>query len=101
MDKRKTGIVATVVTSLLCGCPGLFSLCFGAISALASQMPGAQIDVFGSNDPRSAMTMGLVTLCLGVIFIAIPIVVGFLTLRNRPMATATNAGGADVYDSRQ
>jgi len=98
MDKRKTGIIATVVTSLLCGCPGLLSLCFGAISAAASQVPGAEIDVFGSSDPQAALTMGLATICLGIIFIAIPIVVGFLTLRNRPAAAGA---GADVYEYRQ
>ncbi len=84
MDKKTTGIIATVATALLCGCPGLFGLCFGLISAAASQIPGSEIDVFGSSDPQSALTMGLVTLCVGIIFIAIPIVVGFVTLRKKP-----------------
>ncbi len=84
MDKKTTGIIATVATVLLCGCPGLFGLCFGATSALAGMMPDAEIDVFGSSDPSSAITMGIVTLCGSIIFIAIPIVVGFLTLRNKP-----------------
>jgi hypothetical protein len=44
-------------------------------------MPNADIDVFGSNDPAAATTMGFVFLCLSVIFIAIPIVVGVVTLR--------------------
>ena len=100
MDKRTTGIIATVVSVLLCGCPGFFALCFGAISAFASQTPGAEIDVFGSNDPQAAMMMGLLTICIGIIFIIIPIVVGFLTLRRRPMATSPGPG-ADIYDVRQ
>jgi hypothetical protein len=37
--------------------------------------------VFGSSDPQSAMAMGLVTLCLSVIFIAIPVVTWFVTRR--------------------
>jgi hypothetical protein len=86
MDKRTTGLIATIATAVLCGCPGLFGLCFGGISVLASMVPGAEIDVFGSSDPASATTMGLVSLCLSVIFIAIPIVVGFVTLRNKPEA---------------
>jgi hypothetical protein len=45
----------------------------------ASFVPNAQIDVFGSSDPRSATTMGLVTLCVSVIFLAIPVVTWFLT----------------------
>ena len=89
MDKRTTGIVATIVAVLLCGCPGLFALCFGAISALGSFVPGANINIGGSNDPRSALILGIGALCLGIIFVAIPIVVGFVTLRNKP-GTAVN-----------
>jgi hypothetical protein len=84
MKDRNTAMIATIATALLCGCPGLFGLCFGLTSVFASFVPGAQIDVFGSSDPRSATTMGLVTLCLSLIFIAIPIVVGFVTLRKKP-----------------
>jgi len=84
MDKRTTGIVATIATALLCGCPGLFGLCFGAFFAVISQVPGADIDVFGSNDPAQALTTGLLMLCGGVIFVAIPVVVGVLMLRKKP-----------------
>jgi hypothetical protein len=86
MDKRTTAIIATVVTGLLCGCPGLAILCFGAFAVPISFTPGAQIDVFGSNDPQSLLTTGIVGMCLGVLLIAIPVVVGFTTLRNRPAA---------------
>ena len=84
MDKKTTGLIATIATALLCGCPGLFGLCMGSTSLIASFIPGADIDVFGSNDPGSATTMGIVFLCLSVIFIAIPIVVGVVTLRKKP-----------------
>jgi Na+-transporting methylmalonyl-CoA/oxaloacetate decarboxylase gamma subunit len=57
---------------------------FGATTLAASQTPGAEIDVFGSSDPTSAMTMGIVFLCLSLIFIVIPIVVGFFMLRKKP-----------------
>jgi hypothetical protein len=86
MDKRTTGIIATVATVLLCGCPGLTSLCFGAFFAVISQIPGAEIDVFGSNDPAQALTLGISALCLGIVFIIIPVVVGFLTLRKKAEA---------------
>jgi hypothetical protein len=86
MDKRTTAIIATVVTGLLCGCPGLAILCFGAFAVPISFTPGAQIDVFGSNDPQSLLTTGIVGICLGILLIAIPVVVGFTTLRNRPAA---------------
>ena len=84
MDKKTTGLVVTIAAALLCGCPGLIGLCFGATSVLASMMPGADIDVFGSNNPAAGTTMGIVFLCLSIIFIAIPIVIGVLTLRKRP-----------------
>ena len=84
MDKKNTGLIATIATAVLCGCPGLFGLCMGATSLFASFVPGADIDVFGSNDPAAATTMGFVFLCLSVIFIAIPIVVGVVTLRKKP-----------------
>ena len=91
MDKRTTGIIATVVAVVLCGCPGLISLCMGAMFAVVGQIPGAEIDVFGGNDPRAAMGFGLGALCLGIIFIIIPIVVGVLTLRNKPSLAAAPA----------
>ena len=88
MDKKTTGLIATIATALLCGCPGLFGLCLGGISLFASMIPGAEIDVFGSNDPAAGATMGVVFLCLSVIFIAIPIVVGVVTLRKQPESVA-------------
>jgi preprotein translocase subunit SecG len=86
---KNTGIIATIASVILCGCPGLFMCFFGATSIFASQMPGADIDVMGSSDPAAAMSMGLVTLCLSFIFIAIPIAVGFFTLRKKPEAVSS------------
>jgi hypothetical protein len=98
MDKKTAGLIATIATALLCGCPGLFGLCFGSISVLASLVPSANIDVFGSSDPTAATTMGIVSLCLSVIFIAIPIVVGVVTLRKKPedVVTVTPVSEAPV-----
>lgn len=87
MDKKTTGIIATVATALLCGCPGLFSLCIGAMYAAVSQIPGAEIDMFGSNNPSNALTFGIGGICLGIVFVAIPIVVGVVMLRNKQEAT--------------
>ncbi|HSF81147.1 MAG TPA: hypothetical protein VLA49_07930 [Anaerolineales bacterium] len=83
MDKKTTGIIATSVSAILCGCPGFFGLCFGAISALASFVPGAEIDIFGSSSPRAALTTGIGTLCLGIVFLAVPVIVGWVTLRSK------------------
>jgi len=90
MDKKNTGLIATIVAAVLCGCPGLFGLCFGAVSAFASFIPGADINVFGSNDPRSALTMGLGALCLGIVFVAIPVVVWFAIAKRKPAVEAVS-----------
>jgi hypothetical protein len=89
MDKKTGGIIATIVAVLLCGCPGLAFLCFGAVTALVSFVPGSDIDIFGSSNPQSAMATGISLICVSIIFIAIPIVVGVLTLRKKPEQAVT------------
>ncbi len=90
MDKRTQGIVATIVSVLLCGCPGICLCLFGAVTA-AGFMP---YDVT-LNGQTTTGTMpayfGIIGLCVAVLLIAIPVVVGFLTLRNKP-APAPTAG---------
>ncbi len=85
MDKRTTGIIATIAAVVLCGCPGIFLCIFGVIGATGTMPYSATL-----NDVTSTGTMpasyGFAMLCLSLIFIAIPIVVGFLTLRNKPAA---------------
>lgn len=90
-NKKTVGIIATIVAVLLCGCPGLFGLCGGAISAIVSFIPGAEINMFGSTDPQSALIYGIASVCGGLIFIAIPIVVAIVTLR-KPKAAPSNFG---------
>lgn len=89
MNNRNANVIATAVAAVLCGCPGLFGLCFGATTLLAGFAPGAQIDIFGSTDQASATTMGLLTLCLSVIAIAMPVIVWFVT-RRRGTSTPTD-----------
>ena len=83
MEKKTVGIIALVLTILCCGLPGLCGLCAGPIFVIAGAVPGANIDVFGSNEPSAAIAYGIGTICLSVLFVAIPVVVGFLTLRKK------------------
>ena len=83
-NNRTTGIVATVIAVVLCGCPGLLAFCWGSIAALVSFMPGADIDIGGSSDPTSALFAGLGSLCVGILFIAVPVAVGYFMLRKKP-----------------
>jgi hypothetical protein len=80
---RRNAIIATLATTLLCGCPGIFSVFFGGMFAVISQIPGAEIDVMGSSDPQSALTFGIGALCSGLVLVLIPILVAFFTLRKK------------------
>jgi uncharacterized membrane protein len=83
MDKKTIAIIVTVAAVLLCGCPGLFSLLLGGMFALISFIPGANIDVFGSNDPRSALNFGIGGLCVGVVFVLIAAAAIFFAWRRK------------------
>ncbi len=84
MDNRTKGIIATIASALLCGCPGLFICIFGVLIAVGA--PVTTTLNSQSSTQTYPPTVGFVMLCLSVIFIAIPVVVGFLTLRNKPAA---------------
>lgn len=86
MEKRTLGIIGLVVTVLFCGLPGLCGLCAGPIFVLVGLIPGSEIDMFGSSDPSAAVAFGVGTLCVSVLFVAIPAVIGFLTLRKKSAA---------------
>ena len=83
MDKKTTGIVATVASTLLCGFPGLCICLFGALTA-AGIMP---YDYMLGNQTGSGTlpsSYGYAMLCLALILILIPVAVGFFTLRKKP-----------------
>ena len=76
MDKKTTGIIATIASVLLCGCPGIF-LCIFGIAAAA----GGGTMTLGDTSQPMPSSYGFVFLCMSLIFIAIPIVVGVVMLR--------------------
>jgi hypothetical protein len=79
MDRRTTGIIATVASGLLCGCPGLFLCLFGALSAA-----GLGTYELGTDTGQIETGTGVLLLCVGILLALIPVAVGFFTLRNRP-----------------
>lgn len=81
MNNKNTGIIATVATALLCGCPGLFACLFGAITATGNGT---------FNNAYLDPTVGYIMVCISLIFIAIPIVVGVVMLRKKPAAASSN-----------
>lgn len=94
MDKKTVAILITVAAVLLCGCPGLFSLCFGGMFAVISFIPGADVNVFGSTDPASALPYGIGSLCAGIVFLIIAVVAIVLAWRR---SKADNALPPQTY----
>jgi hypothetical protein len=101
MEKKpnKTwAIVGTIAAILLCGCPGL-SLCGVAIAALAGVLPyTASLNGVTSNGTVPTW-MGVVGLCVSVIFVAIAIVVPVLLLRKKK--DASKAVAAEVLPPQE
>ena len=89
MDNRTKGIIATVASVILCGCPGLFFCLFGAFTATGNMPFNTELNGI-TNSGTLPPTAGYVLLCLSLIFIVIPIVVGFLTLRSKPALPTNN-----------
>ena len=99
-SNRNTALIATIGTTVPCGLPGLCLCLMGGMFAVVGTIPGSDIDIAGSSDPQAAIGTGLGMLCVSLIFIAIPIVVGFVTLRKKPEDAAINAESiADAQDT--
>ena len=77
MNNKSTGMIATIATVVLCGCPGLFLCLFGALTAAGQGT---------FNDQSLSPTVGLALVCVALILILIPVVVGVVTLRKKPAA---------------
>ena len=88
MNNKNTGIIATVVSGLCCGCVGLMSCIWGGM--IASNTPFTVT----SNGQQSVQTfpptVGYVLLCLSVLMILVPVLVGFFTLRKKPETTPSS-----------
>jgi hypothetical protein len=86
---RNVAIAITAATSLLCGCPGLSVCLWGGIFGLGGLSGTGTVEVNGVTsalDPTSALLTGGGAICGGLLLVLIPIVVGFITLRNAKAA---------------
>ena len=89
MDKKTVGIIATVLTALICGCLSIFTCVWGIM--LAAEIP-FDTDVNGVESVQTfPPTIGYVLLCLTVILLLVPVAVGFFTLRKKPSDDAAPA----------
>lgn len=86
MKNRTTAILLTVGSALLCGCPALIACITGGM--IVAGVPfTTTVGGYTSTQPMP-VAYGIGLLCLAVIFILVPIVVGVLTLRKPKEATA-------------
>lgn len=90
MTNQTKGIIATVAAVLLCGCPGLFLCIFGALAAAGAPVTTEWGGV--TNTAPMSSTTAFALLCAGIIFVIIPIVVGFVTLRKKKAAPSDVSG---------
>jgi hypothetical protein len=74
MENKNLGIAITLVAVLLCGLPGLLSLCAGGIVTINSLF---------LEGPRNDLYLSFTLLCIGLIFLVIPIVAGIITFHKR------------------
>ena len=83
MDKKTTGIIATIATALLCGCPGACIILFGAVSATGN----GTFDLNGTNSDIPT-NVGIFLLCVGLIIFVIPIAVAAFSFWPKKKADA-------------
>jgi len=89
MNNKNTGIIATIATAFLCGCPGLFMCIFGAVTATGNMPYTTELNGV-SNSGTMPAGAGIAMLCFSFIFILIPIAVGFFMLRKKPETISSN-----------
>ena len=79
---RTVGMIVTAVTVFCCACPGLFLCIFGGMIAAGRPVETTLNGVTSSQTYPASY--GIAGLCLALILIAIPIVMGFVTFRIKP-----------------
>jgi hypothetical protein len=89
MDKKTKGLIATIAAVILCGCPGLFMCIFGAFTATGNMPYNTEVNGVQSSGMMPA-SVGYVMLCLSLIGILVPILVGFFMLRKKTEVVQSN-----------
>ncbi len=88
MTNRTGGLIATIAAVVLCGCPGLFLCIFGAVTAAGVMPYTTEVNGVSSSGTMPSVA-GFGMLCVALIFILIPVIIGFVTLRSKPAPVAT------------
>ena len=77
---KNTAIIVTVVSALLCGCPGLALAGLGVMAVFGSQMPEVMAQNPGT--PQDALLGAGMFICFGGILILIPVIAGIFSFRS-------------------
>ncbi len=86
MNNKNTGIIATIAAVVLCGCPGIFMCVFGGLTSAGMMPYRAEVNGVVTNQGILSPGIGIAMLCFALIFILIPVGVGFFTMRKKPGA---------------
>jgi len=82
MNNRTVGIVLTIVTVMFCALPGLAMLCLAPLGVLGLYQQGDLMGM-GNSDRASTLIVIVLMLCVGVVGVMIPILVGVLAFRKK------------------
>ena len=78
--KRSMAMIATILTTLLCGLPSIILLCMGVLAMFGTQVP----EIMAQNPDSTTQDVMLgagIFFCVGFLLLLIPILVGFFSFR--------------------
>ena len=93
--KKTAAIIGTIVISLLCGFPGVFSTILGLVSLYGLLSPDVPPEILTETLEQNQISRqelfnySLIFVGVGILLILIPVVFGILTLRNKRSALQT------------
>jgi len=67
-DKKRIGLIVTLVTTLLCACPGLIAV-----------LIGAGVSFSGGTQSNLGLAVAIAFICIGVVLVLIPVTAGIYT----------------------
>lgn len=88
-ESKGFAIIITLLTVLICGCPGLSLALFGVITILGLSLRRGDFKIVSSTGPLPAW-YGDVFIAVALFMITVPVLVGFFTLREKKPAENTN-----------
>ena len=86
---RTVAIAVTVITALCCLCLAILSCIWGGMIASGTPI-NTNVNGVDTGAQTLPVPVGIGLICLSIIFIIIPIAVGFFTLRNKPAVQTPN-----------